>query len=257
MQSDLVIPLGTLYAFLLVLIRVAGVFTFLPLPGVTAGPAAARIVLSLAFTFALFPRWPSIDPNGVTMSTMVLWVLLEAVLGLAAGVLVGIIAEALVMGAQILGLQAGYGYASTIDPNTQADSGILLVLAQLFAGMLFFAFGWDRQLLLIFANSLQSQPPGSWTPSRLMAEELIRAGSAIFSTGLRLALPIVGMLLLVDLALALVGRINAQVQMVTMAFPLKMVLALLMLSMTLAAYPKVYEQHAGHLLGLMTRFLAQ
>lgn len=255
MPSDVVIPTGFLYAFLLVLVRVAGVFTFLPIPGITAGPAAARILLSLAFTFALFSRWPVIDPEGVSLSVLVVWVMVESALGLAAGVLVGMIAEAVVMGTQILGFQAGYGYASTIDPNTQSDSGILLVLAQLFAGMMFFAFGWDRRLILIFADSLQARPPGSWTPTMPMAEEIIRAGSSIFSTGLRLALPVAGMLLLVDLALALVGRINAHVQLITVAFPLKMVLALSMLAMTLAAYPRLCEQHAARMLALLTKLL--
>src|SRR3982751_6831939 len=135
MRSDVVIPLGSVYAFILVLIRVAGVFTFLPIPGITAGPPAARIVLPLACTLSLFSRWPLIDPAAVTISVLVVWILSEAVLGLAAGVLVGMMAEAIVMGAQILGFQAGYGYASTIDPSTQSDSGILLVIAQLFAGM--------------------------------------------------------------------------------------------------------------------------
>jgi len=256
MPSDLVIPLGGLYAFLLVFVRVAGVFTFLPIPGVTAGPAAARVVLALAFTLALAPRWPAIDPGGVILSTLIAWIIAEAALGLAAGILVGMMAEVVVMGTQILGFQAGYGYASTIDPNTQADSGILLVLAQLFAGLLFFAFGWDRQVILIFANSLQSHPPGTWTPSVSMAEEIIRAGSSIFSVGLRLAMPVAGMLLLVDLTLALVGRINAQVQMITIAFPLKMVLALLMLSWTLVAYPQMYEQQAVRLLTLMSKLIA-
>lgn len=257
MQNDLVIPLGSLYAFLLVLVRVSGVFTFLPIPGVTAGPAAARVVLSLAFTFALYSRWPVIDPQGVSLSLLTGWMMVEAVLGIAAGVLVGLLAEAVVMAMQILAFQAGYGYASTIDPNTQSDSGILLVLAQLFAGMLFFAFGFDRHLIQIFAGSLQAHPPGSWTPSVPMAEELIRAGSAVFSTGLRLALPVTGMLLLVDLALALVGRINAQVQFITVAFPLKMALALIVLSWTLVSYPRVYEQHAGRIFGVMTRLLTQ
>jgi flagellar biosynthetic protein FliR len=257
MQSELTIPLGTLYSFVLVLIRVAGVFTFLPIPGITAGPAAARIVLSLAFTFSLGSRWPEVDPAGVTTGVFVVWVLSEAAFGIVAGVLVGFTAEAIVMGAQVLGLQAGYGYASTIDPNTQADAGILLVLAQLRAGLLFFALGLDRQLLTIFANSLEVHPPGTWALGKTAAEELIRAGSAIFSTGLRLALPITGMLLLVDLALALVGRINAQVQMVTVAFPLKMGLALSMLAWTLVAFPRVYEQHAGHIFGLIARLMAR
>jgi flagellar biosynthetic protein FliR len=257
MPSELIIPLGTVYAFALVLIRVAGVFTFLPIPGITAGPVAARIVLSLAFTFALSSRWPEVDPSGVTTGVFVAWVLSEAAFGVVAGLLVGFAAEAIVMGAQILGLQAGYGYASTIDPNTQADSGILLVFAQLLAGLLFFALGLDRQLLTIFAMSLDAHPPGTWMLGRPAAEEIIRAGSAVFSTGLRLALPITGMLLLVDLALALVGRINAQVQMVTVAFPLKMGLALSMLAWTLVAFPRVYEHHAGQILGLLAKLMSR
>ena len=98
-------------------------------------------MFSLACTIALSSRWPDIDPSGVTTGVFIAWVLAEAAFGIVAGVLVGLAAEAIVMGAQILGLQAGYGYASTIDPNTQADSGILLVLAQLLAGLLFFALG--------------------------------------------------------------------------------------------------------------------
>jgi hypothetical protein len=35
-----------------------------------------------------------------------------------------------------------------------------------------------------------------------------------------------------------------------------MVLALSMLAMTLAAYPRLYEQHATRMLGLMTKLLA-
>jgi len=69
-------------------------------------------------------------------------------------------------------------------------------------------------------------------------------------------MPVAGMLLLVDLTLALVGRINAQVQMITIAFPLKMVLALLMLSWTLVAYPQIYEQQAVRLLTLMSKLIA-
>lgn len=257
MPSDLSIPLGTVYAFALVLVRVIGVFTFLPIPGITAGPAAARIVLSLAFTFALASRWPVIDPAGVTTGVFIVWVISEAVLGITAGVLVGMMAEAIVMGAQILGLQAGYGYASTIDPNTNADSGILLVLAQLLAGMLFFALGLDRQLIAVFAASFEIHPPGSWSATLPDADAVIRMGSSIFSTGLRLALPVAGILLLVDLTLALVGRINAQVQLLSIAFPLKMTIALCMLAWTLVAFPRVYEQHAGQALRLIARLIAR
>ena len=64
------------------------------------------------------------------------------------------------MGAQIISLQAGYSFATTIDPTSGADSGVLLTIAQIAAGLLFFATGLDRQILLIFAQSLTTHPPG-------------------------------------------------------------------------------------------------
>ena len=55
MHIDLALRVSTLYSFALVLARISGIFLFLPLPGVSAGPAASRVVLSLVTTFALFP----------------------------------------------------------------------------------------------------------------------------------------------------------------------------------------------------------
>jgi len=41
---------------------------------------------------------------------------------------------------------------------------------------------------------------------------LIHTCAAIFSVGVRLALPVVALLILVDIALPLMGRLNAQLQ---------------------------------------------
>ena len=46
------LPLSTLYAFLLVLARVAGLVTFLPVPGFRNAPDTVRILLALAITAA-------------------------------------------------------------------------------------------------------------------------------------------------------------------------------------------------------------
>ena len=150
------------------------------------------------------------------------------------------------MAAQVLGLQAGYGYASTIDPNTQADSGILLVLSQLMAGMMFFALGLDREILRLFARSLDKVPVGTYIFGPSSAESLIRLGSSLFSTGVRLALPVVALLVMVDVALALLGRLNSQLQLLSLAFPVKMLIALLVLSWVAALFPRIMTELAGH-----------
>ena len=55
-----VFTIDRLLGFLLVLARVAGVFVFVPLPGLSASPATARAVLSLTIALCLFPLWPAV-----------------------------------------------------------------------------------------------------------------------------------------------------------------------------------------------------
>ena len=61
---------------------------------------------------------------------------------------------------------------------------------------------------------------------------MIHLGSNLFSVGVRLALPVVALLVMVDVALALMGRLNAQLQLLSLAFPAKMLVALLVLAWT-------------------------
>jgi flagellar biosynthetic protein FliR len=233
-----------LFGFLLVLARVGGALVFVPLPGATAVLAPARAVLAVAFTLALVSRWPVLAGPPTGLGVLVCWVAAEAALGLAIGVAVAIVLEAFTLAAQVMGLQAGYAYASTIDPNTQADSGILLVFVQLIAGLLFFALGLDRQVLRLFADTLERIPPGQFAPGAAHAEALVRLGANVFTFGVRLALPVVGLLILLDVALALVGRLHQQLQLLSLAFPMKMLTALLVLGWIAALLPRLMLQLA-------------
>jgi flagellar biosynthetic protein FliR len=246
MPDSLTLSVGTLYAFLLVLTRVGGALVFVPLPGMKSAPEPVKIALSLSFTFALFGRWPAVDASNVTPMTLVAWAASEAALGIAIGVSVAIVLEAFSLAAQVLGLQAGYAYASTIDPNTEADSGILLVIAQLITGMLFFALGLDREILKLFALSLDKVPPGAYVMGPLSAQLLIKLGSSLFSVGVRIALPIVALLVMLDVSLALMGRLNSQLQLVSVAFPAKMLTALLVLTWVAALFPRILLEFSGH-----------
>jgi flagellar biosynthesis protein FliR len=246
MPVNLTLSAGTLYGFLLVLARVGSALVFVPLPGVRAAAEPARVALAIGFTMALSSRWPQVDSGSVTAGTLAGWVAAEAATGLAIGISVAIVVEAFALAAQIAGLQAGYAYASTIDPNTEADSGVLLVFAQLMGGMLFFAMGLDREVLRLFAQTLDRIPAGAYAQSTGSAEAIIRLGSSLFAYGVRLALPVVALLLMVDIALALLGRLNQQLQLLSLAFPLKMLTALLVLSWIAAIFPRLLLEFSGH-----------
>jgi flagellar biosynthesis protein FliR len=257
MRDELVIPLGTLIGFLLVLTRLSAVFVFVPVPGQQSGFSTPRALLCFALTIALAPQWPEIQADRVTAPVLAAWILSEAALGLTVGLAVSFIAEAFVFAAQVLSLQAGYGYASIIDPATQADSGILMIVAQLLAGLLFFAFGIDRHVLRALAESLTVYPPGAFAISKAAADEVLRLATTVLNTGLRLALPISGLMILIDLALSVLGRVHAQIQLVHMSFPVKLLLCLGVLGGMLLVAQPLYSAAAGVSLKFVARLLTR
>jgi len=257
MHANPAIPASILYAFLLVLARISGVFVFLPLPGLQAGPSAAKITLAMVLSFGMYSRWPVLGTVPGSMLQVAGWMIAEAAIGLATGLAVAFIIEAITFAAQAISVQAGFAYASTIDPNTEADSTVLIILAQLTAGMLFFTMGFDRVLLTVLSRSLETHPPGVFAASRASVEALVMLGSNIFTTGLHLALPLMTLLFLIDLSIGLLGHLNSQLQLIALAFPAKMFAALAALSFLVLLIPKLYQQLGaasfsalGRLLGL-------
>ncbi len=245
MPVEVTVPFATLYAFLLVLARVSGALVFARYPIAGGAPQATRVGLAVAMTLALVARWPAVDAASVTPGRLAGWALAEAAIGVALGIAVSIVVEAFTLAAQILGLQAGYAYASTIDPNSEADSGVLLVFAQLAAGLLFFTLGFDRELLRLFADSLEKVRPGAYVFGAGSAMALIHLLANLFSVALRLALPVVALLIMVDVALALLGRVNAQLQLLSLAFPAKMLVTLLMLAWMSLLFPRILRELGG------------
>ncbi len=250
------VPIEELLGFLLVLTRVSAALVFVPLPGMRHGPRLARVVLAAGTALALHPLWPAMPGTLPSPAQLLGWLLAEAALGLTVGVAVSLLNEAFLVAAQIFGLPAGYSYAATIDPATEADSNVLLVFAQFLAGLLFFSLGLHLEVVRIFARSLELYPPGTYLATPAGAEMLLTLGAAMFSIGLRLAMPVVALLLLADLTLALLGRINAHLQLLMLAFPVKMLAALAMLAAITGLYLKLYRASADRSFGILMRVLA-
>ncbi len=78
-----------------------------------------------------------------------------------------------------------------------------------------------------------------------------RLGGEAFVLALRIALPVIGLLFLVDLVMGVVGRVNAQMQIIGLSFPLKMLAALLLLCSLLTVFPKLYMQQSMRTIGVI------
>jgi flagellar biosynthetic protein FliR len=252
---NLGLPLSTVFAFLLVLSRVAGVVGFLPLPGFKSAPPMVRIVLALTISFALFPAWPSLPDELPTFGALIAAAFSELGFGLVVGLAVAFLIEGFQVGAQVLSVQAGYSFAQTIDPTSQADSGVLQVVMTLMTGLLFFTTGADRQLIRVLAASFERFPAGAWAPAAANLEGVLHLGSGMFVTGLRLALPVMALLILIDLSLAVIGRIQQQLQLLSLAFPIKMLAAIAMLAAIVPVAARVFNGASERTLAALLRMV--
>lgn len=254
MHTEVSIDFAVLYSFLIVLARVSGFLALVPLPGLSAGPGVARIVLALTLTVSLLPLWPKVK-SGMGSGELALWAASEFALGLVAGVGVALLLESFQVAAQSIGLQAGFSYASTIDPSTQADTAVLQTVLQLFSGVLFFTMGLDLHLFRLLAVGLNGAAgPGSLSKA-FNVEAVLRFGSMMFTNALRMALPVMGFLLLLDLAFALVSKVHAQMQLLSFSFSAKMLAGMALFAAIFALCPSILSAAANRTLEILLRLL--
>ena len=171
----------------------------------------------------------------------------EGTIGLGLGLIVLLSTECLGFSFHLVGLQAGFTFASTIDPNTQADSPVLEVLGRTIAGLLFFAMELHHAVIRAFASSLQTHPAGSWVLGPGIIEPVIRLFQVMLTTGLRLALPVIVSMVLIDIALALIGRVNSHLQLLHLAFPVKLLGSLILVAWIVVTVPSVFGELASHM----------
>ncbi len=241
MGGDTLFTYTTLFGFLFTLARISGVFAFVSLAAFRAAPEPARIIMALAMTVMLRNSWHPPFTTEASISRIVAGLAGEAAIGLAIGISLAIVFEVFQMAAQAITLQAGLGYASTIDPTSGADSIVLITIAQLTAALIFFTSGADRLLVRALAESLRLAPPASFTVQKSWGEAVVQFAGSIFTSGLRLAAPLIALLLLADAALAVLGRIQQQLHLISLTMPMKLAATMLVLAATTALQPRFLE----------------
>lgn len=253
MPDSAVLSWSMAASFLLLLTRLGGALAFVPIPGAKNVPPAARIVMILGLSATLFPVRP-LSALPVSAVEFALWQMNELLFGTAVGLIAGFVSEGLLLAAQVISTQAGYSFATTFDPSSQADSGVLQLAYLLASNLLFFSFGLDHAVLRTFATSLERWPAGSTFPGNA-TELVVTFSGTVLEVGLRLAVPIAGLLLLTDIFLALAGRLHAQLQLLSLAFPLKMLAALAGLAALAPVFASIYGSASNRALHALGQFM--
>lgn len=109
MGIERLLDIPAVLGFMLTLARISGVFVFVPLPGLRSAVDPARILLALGVAISLYPVWPR-PAASMQAGLFTVWLAAEAALGLGIGLAVSFAVEAFMVGAQAIGLQAGFSF---------------------------------------------------------------------------------------------------------------------------------------------------
>lgn len=240
-----------IYGFLLTLTRVGSALFVMPLPAFKDLALTARIVLVAGLTVTLLPVWPRVSFNALSGGQFLLAILAETGTGLLLGLAVSFLNGTFQLAAQIVSMQAGFSFASTFDPSSQADTTVFQMLAQLASGLLFFSLGVDRELLRLLAHSFDVFSPDRTAIGSLSLHTIVGLGGTMFATGLRLGLPVIALLLLTEVALGLLSRLHMQLHLITLTFPIKTALSFAFLAAIMVRWPALYEQTAHAVFGAL------
>ena len=166
--------------------------------------------------------------------TLVTWLLIaskEALIGLLLGMGFGIFIWAIQSVGDLIDFQTGSGSASFFDPAAGHENGPTGEFLGWLAISLFVVGGGLLAMIGVVIDSYRLWPVASFFPDlgNVLEQFAIRQGDTLFDWIVKLAAPVIVVLLLVELGAGLIGRAAPQLNVFSAVQPLKGLMATLMM----------------------------
>ncbi len=222
--------------FLLLFARVGAVLMLLPVFSEEAIPGRIRLMMAFAMSLALWGLLGSETlPAAGRESTLVGTLLVELGIGLALGIMVKIMFQAVVMAGSIISLQIGLSSALVFDASLGGQVPVLAKLMAVAAALFVMGMGLHHLWIGAIIRSYDLFPVGT-VP---LAGDLSTLGVATLSKSMLLAVSLAGPFLVYgivfNVALGFSARLAPTVQIFFIAQPLNILLGIAMLAVTAGA----------------------
>ena len=243
-----------LSAMTLALVRVSGMVAFAPFFSSTALPMRAKAVFVGAVAFLLAPLVAALPGTNTAITFSAL--LGELAVGLVYGASLTLLNEMLLFAGQIVGLQFSFSLVNLMDPASAIQTPLLGDLFQLMGTLVLIAAGLDRILLASMVRSFRVAPLGAFALGTPAVLTIVRAAGGIFLAALELAAPVLAATMLLEIAVALLGKLSPQLPVMMLTVPLKTLTGFVILAGSLALWPRFIEARFAGLLDMAERLIS-
>jgi flagellar biosynthetic protein FliR len=194
-----------------------------------------------------------------TILGYVLQILGEMLIGCILGFITQIVFAAFQLAGQLLDMQMGFGMVNVLDPQSGIQLPLFGNFLYLLSLLCFFVVNGDHVLLACIAQTYRVLPVGGGVQfSSNFYGYIFGIAGDMFSIALKLALPILGSLLIAQLVLGIIARTVPQMNIFMVALPMNIGLGLGLVMVIVPVFIWAFEmqfdqlyQHLSNVLMLL------
>lgn len=232
--------LGHVPAFALVLFRITGLFIWAPMFGGKAVPRRVKALLAFALALCVYPMLLDPTQNSAQMlgpfvgAELNLWMLapaaaMELLIGLVMGYGVSLPLIGAQIGGKMIDQQIGLGLAGLYNPELEAQGGIVGQFYFILGITAFLLLGGHVMLLMGLVGSFNHIAPGGMIVGQPLIELVIKLLTMTYEMAFRLAAPLLCLVFLETIALGFIARTVPQMNILSIGFPLRILLGVLLM----------------------------
>jgi len=229
--------LSVLERFAMLLVRPGMLVALAPAIGGAQLPTQVKVGLTVLLGLGLLPSVAV--PLNLPELTLTVVVAREAVIGLS----LAFALRALIAGAEfaghLSGQQIGFSYGATIDPQSGVRNNMLATLYGLLATLGFLAINGHHTVLRALAQSYAGLPIGAGHIDPSIVTSVRDILGLVFIVGVRLAAPVIVVLLVVELAVGLISRSSPALSFMVIGYPIRLMIGMALLAALIPTIPAV------------------
>ena len=224
----------------LLLVRPGMLVIGTPILGGLYAPVHLRVGLTVLVAILLAPVVAL--PATLSAAGLTIVIAREIAIGLALALSIRVLIAALEFAGHFSGYQIGLSAGALIDPQSGVRNTTLAVLYGNLAVLLCFLTNAHHLLLEALADSYASLPIGVGAISSNVAASAAEMLGMVFVFGVRVAAPVIIVLLLVELALGLIAKVAPALNVMIAGAPIRLIVGLLVVAATVAGIPAIVRE---------------
>lgn len=244
-------------AFIFPLARILALIASAPILGNKQIPIRIKIGLAMLITFIVAPTINVPDNLDPASAAGLLTLVMQILAGLAIGFAMRLIFTAVEMAGDLAGMQMGLGFASFYDPVNASYTPVIAQFLGIIAALAFLGFNGHLYMLEALASSFQAFPISASLPSAAAFRTLAEWGTTIFTHALQLSMPLIGALMISNLALGILTRSAPQLNIFAVGFPITLSVGFATLALSLPYLAPMLEHVVSEGLDTMQRIALQ